>query len=130
MEKSLEGLLRSMLVEILSAEPAAADALVEELAREEIKLPAVSRLANERLDTQRLLKLLEHLVQPGLLKNKFCLFIDGVDEYDGSPQNMCDLINSIALANNVKICASSRPWNQFEAAFGSDVERKLAVHVG
>jgi hypothetical protein len=45
-----------------------------------------------------------------------CLFIDGLDEYNGDPMDTIQLFQSIAFGK-VKICLSSRPWVEFEESF-------------
>ncbi|OQV08118.1 hypothetical protein CLAIMM_12437 isoform 2 [Cladophialophora immunda] len=63
-------------------------------------------------------------VNPGN-SSKLCLFVDGLDEYHGDPLDLIKIIQNIAQIDNVKICASSRPWNCFEDAFGQDAQNKL-----
>ncbi|ORY14588.1 hypothetical protein BCR34DRAFT_479383 [Clohesyomyces aquaticus] len=48
-----------------------------------------------------------------------CFFfaIDGLDEYDGNPKELIDLILTVSKRENVKICTASRPWPVFEGAF-------------
>ena len=48
--------------------------------------------------------------------SRVCLFIDGLDEYDGDPAHTIELLKRIASID-VKICVSSRPWNEFHEAF-------------
>ncbi|KAH7357440.1 hypothetical protein BKA66DRAFT_612717 [Pyrenochaeta sp. MPI-SDFR-AT-0127] len=48
-------------------------------------------------------------------KNFFFL-IDGLDEFDGEPKEVIELILD-TVQSNVKMCVSSRPWLQFEDAF-------------
>ena len=52
-------------------------------------------------------------------KTKICLFIDGLDEFDGDHKEIISLFTGIAESSNhqVKICLSSRPWPVFEDAF-------------
>ena len=54
--------------------------------------------------------------QPIMLKN-VCFFIDGLDEYDGDHKSLIRLLRSFSRPKNIKICASSRPWNVFKRAF-------------
>jgi len=54
---------------------------------------------------------------------QLCLFIDGLDEYegdrDGGFADMIALFTQLASSSNIKICLSSRPWLVFEDAFQS-----------
>lgn len=47
---------------------------------------------------------------------KFFFLIDGLDEFDGEPKDIINLIKEAAQPN-VKICTASRPWLAFEDAF-------------
>lgn len=53
-----------------------------------------------------------------------CLFIDGLDEYDGDPADTIQLLEGI-VSDKVKICLSSRPWVEFEDAFSKLPKLKL-----
>jgi hypothetical protein len=49
-----------------------------------------------------------------------CLFIDGLDEFDGNDDSrnaVISLFKEIATYPHVKICVSSRPWLIFQDAF-------------
>lgn len=48
---------------------------------------------------------------------KVCLFIDGLDEYDGEHQTLINNCQGLLNLPNVKMCVSSRPWLVFEDAF-------------
>lgn len=47
----------------------------------------------------------------------FLLFIDGLDEFDGNKDELADLVLSLSAKPNVKICAASRPWVEFQSKF-------------
>ena len=68
------------------------------------------------------------LSQQQLLHLKFCFFIDGVDEYDGEDyKHIIDVLKNLGASPSVKICLSSRPWNIFIAAFGTDSDARLLL---
>jgi hypothetical protein len=48
---------------------------------------------------------------------KLCLFIDGLDEYEGRETDIADLFKDVVLSSQVKVCVSSRPHVAFESAF-------------
>jgi transposase len=48
---------------------------------------------------------------------KLCIFVDGLDEFDGLDADMAKLFSLAADMQNVKVCASSRPHVVFENAF-------------
>jgi hypothetical protein len=45
------------------------------------------------------------------------LFVDGLDEYVGKPEELISLFQSIVGLPNIKLCVASRPWVEFEDAF-------------
>lgn len=50
---------------------------------------------------------------------RLILFIDGLDEFDIAPVDLCQRIQSISAHRSVKVCVASRPWPQFSDAFAS-----------
>jgi len=48
---------------------------------------------------------------------RLCLFIDGLDEYEGDHTAIARLLTKIGEHEHVKICISSRPLLQFEKVF-------------
>ncbi|KAK8121837.1 hypothetical protein PG984_010507 [Apiospora sp. TS-2023a] len=58
-------------------------------------------------------------------RSKICFFIDGLDEYYGEPSDMVELTRALRSIPGVKMCLSSREWNEFEFEFGKDRTRKL-----
>jgi hypothetical protein len=57
------------------------------------------------------------LVKQKTVPMKFCLFVDGLDEYGGSHEEIADFFKSISSLSNVKACISSRPLLVYEDAF-------------
>jgi hypothetical protein len=56
---------------------------------------------------------------------KLCLFIDGLDEFEGDCYGMAELLKNIASAANIKVCVSSRPWLVLEEAFQHEASLRL-----
>ncbi len=48
---------------------------------------------------------------------RIILFIDGLDEFSGGHTTLVELLKELSHWAGVKICASSRPWNVFNDAF-------------
>lgn len=59
-------------------------------------------------------RLLSHLNQS---THRVVLFIDGLDEFDTAPVDICAKVQYIASHRNIKVCVASRPWAQFSDAF-------------
>ncbi|RFU79029.1 hypothetical protein TARUN_3158 [Trichoderma arundinaceum] len=117
-QKSQEGLFRALLLQILQQ-------------RQEL-IPVVCA---DRWDAPyedafypwSRIQLVEALQRLGSLDDarwKICLFIDGLDEYNGDHAQLIDIIRKIADSDKIKICTSSRPWLEFSDAF-EDSQWKL-----
>ncbi|KAF2236931.1 hypothetical protein EV356DRAFT_530446 [Viridothelium virens] len=48
---------------------------------------------------------------------KICLFVDGMDEFEGDPLKICDLFQELTALPQVKLVVSSRPLNKFNSHF-------------
>ena len=57
------------------------------------------------------------LAHQKIAKIRFCIFIDGLDEYDGLPNDMIPILKRLVASPSIKLCVSSRPWNEFLTAF-------------
>jgi hypothetical protein len=64
-------------------------------------------------------KLFQELVAQDKFPLKVCLFVDGLDEYDGGHGKIVELIQDISKLADVKVCISSRPLKIFEDTFRS-----------
>jgi hypothetical protein len=50
---------------------------------------------------------------------KICLFVDGLDEFDGDHEQLAELFILLSKSPSVKICVTSRPWVVFQDLFQS-----------
>ncbi|RAQ64354.1 hypothetical protein AFCA_002585 [Aspergillus flavus] len=115
MQMSLLGLLQTLLLGVLRAKP------------EYIPLVSRSRWEAHRLfamtmppwTQEEVLEALIVAIRHCAQSSKLCLFIDGLDEFEGKPEDLIALVKSFLLPN-VKVCAASRPWPVFRDAFGRD----------
>ncbi|KAK4173976.1 hypothetical protein QBC36DRAFT_389326 [Triangularia setosa] len=115
-QRSLEGLLRSLVYSILRQEPK----LISELLPE--------RIQNQDQDTPWTLQELQLVVQRASEQQsrmRICFFIDGLDEYSGDHLEICETLLQLSRSPSVKLCVSSRPWNVFEDALGNKPHLKL-----
>lgn len=122
MQKTQEGLLRSLLYQVLYRHRE----LICEL------LPEIRRPSNE-IDTENwipewnyrhLLSVFQCLIRQTAVPLKICFFIDGLDEYDGEDARGKDakignFVKELAKSNDVKVCVSSRPHLDFRHIFES-----------
>ena len=64
-------------------------------------------------------------------KYPLCLFIDGLDEYEGDSVNHWELAKSLvdwATSEDVKICVSSRPHAEYMQTFPGDAGYRVRLH--
>ena len=113
-QKSVQGLLRSVIYQILMHEPN----LLEDL------LTSLSKSGSQSLDgaralTTRWLLSVHDILLPIMAARRIyvCFFVDGLDEYDGEKDILLDWINAMAKYENVKICVSSRPEEPYRRHF-------------
>jgi hypothetical protein len=56
---------------------------------------------------------------------RLALFIDGLDEFEGTHEKLIAFVNLFRAQPGAKICVSSRPWNVFQDAFRSGPSLKM-----
>ncbi|KAG8533564.1 uncharacterized protein KY384_001304 [Bacidia gigantensis] len=89
LQKCIEGLLRSLILQMLTERPTFITSL------------------------------------KALMPASICIFVDGLDEFDGSYTAVLELIGRLSDRANVKLCLSSRPFKAFEDAFKGGPTLKL-----
>ncbi|KIW52251.1 hypothetical protein PV05_07903 [Exophiala xenobiotica] len=120
LERSQSGLLRALLYEVLRQIP---EIMPEVLGRRWDEWILDQLWTDEELQSAfRIIG--SQKVRP----IKFCFFIDGLDEYDGLSHEIAQTVLDLSATPNIKVCVASRPWNTFEAAFGSDTNSLLRLH--
>ncbi|KAF5538132.1 nacht nucleoside triphosphatase [Fusarium napiforme] len=128
MQKSQEGLLRSLLYDIFRQFP---DLIEQSCPKEWL---ATINQTQESIGhpnfwtLSELHKSIRRVANREALSGSLCFFIDGLDEYDGDHFELCRTLQDLAKSRNIKICLSSRPWPVFEEAFGSDALHKFYIH--
>lgn len=122
MQKSQEGLFRSLLHGIFQRCPEVIQKVCP------ARWAAVGRgtdiESQERHWTlDELLTAISSISSLSELATRFCIFVDGLDEYAGDHVEMCNTIQELGTrSRDIKLCVSSRPWNDFENAFGGGQE--------
>ncbi|KAF4826608.1 Vegetative incompatibility protein HET-E-1 [Colletotrichum tropicale] len=118
LQKSLEGLLRSIISQALEKFPELAEKLFPDRFER--------RMDNHNSPTmQEVERAFAHLMSPGLTDVshtpiKLVLLIDGLDEFDAGSMSLTDLsalFTAASLSTSFKAVLSSRPENAFEEAF-------------
>ncbi|KAK4213918.1 hypothetical protein QBC37DRAFT_463011 [Rhypophila decipiens] len=133
-QKSQEGLLRSILYEILEQAPSLIPKVIPGRWASAIH-PSPFYLDTKdsvRLWTLEDLELAINNVEGQLdvvdLPEKFCIFVDGLDEYTGDHAKLCQTLERLAKARCAKMCVSSRPWNVFEEHVGLVASGRIDMH--
>ncbi|CZR66947.1 uncharacterized protein PAC_16847 [Phialocephala subalpina] len=63
----------------------------------------------------QLQKAFARLIECASRQLKMCFFIDGLDEYEGDPEEIAQYFKDLSLVSeNTKFCLSSRPWPIFQ----------------
>jgi hypothetical protein len=110
LQKSIPGLLRSLLHQLLKRRLPTIDALSAQDAT----------LVYSDWTSARLISTFRKALIQYLDGNHFVfLLIDGLDEYDGDYMELLDVILGVDVLANVKICLSSRPESVLQARLGS-----------
>jgi hypothetical protein len=129
MQKSQIGLLQSILYQILKQCP--------DLARRICPLRWI-RVNQHKQDLddfdpwtlEELTETLGRLADNKDLSTRFCLLVDGLDEYDtknGEHSDLIKLLQGLARNDYIKLCVSSRAWNVFNKAFNNNSTPKLVL---
>jgi hypothetical protein len=133
MQKSLTGLIRSLLHDVLKECPD----LIREILPDywgQIKSTPWQVQSKIPLTDKEIREAFSRLISdPTLYTNHcFCFFIDGLDEYEGTyqedPKTLVELLNSWTrrAPAAIKICVSSRGYNVFMNAFAED--QRICLH--
>lgn len=114
-QTSVEGLYRTLITQILEVYPEAAPHISPRrwenvcLFNRDSKPPRITELKG----------ILTKAIQYVISTAKVCLFIDGLDEFEGDSDELEGLITwvkTLVETSPAKVCVSSRPWRVFEDA--------------
>ncbi|KPM43280.1 hypothetical protein AK830_g3266 [Neonectria ditissima] len=124
-QRSQTGLLRYLLHQLLSANPELMPSTFPELWHKLRHMTTKERI-NLSLEwtVLDLMAAFHALLDAALPRMNICLFIDGLDEFEGDHNGIVDFFKAISAGENghaIKMCLSSRPWAVFEGAFQSSV---------
>lgn len=104
LQKRTVGMLRALLYQLLEQ----VQFLIPEVMPRDLVFAWTEKLLRDAMTT-----VLDRVAST----HKVCLFIDGLDEFEGDPNTLSDLLIQWGQGKHVKICLSSRPWKIFEDTF-------------
>jgi hypothetical protein len=126
-QRSQIGLLRTLLHEILRQHrdliPIAMPSVWARAYSHAVQPTKRSR--PQQLSLGVLMEALKALIEQSVKQLRLCLFIDGLDEYEGDSTDMADLFTDLVASDNIKVCLSSRPLVPLEYAFKSSPNIRL-----
>ena len=106
LQKSQVGLLRSLILDVLSKRPQLAIVLFPDLYRSMLNGEVMD---HEEVSFIELSKAFQTLVSSNLQGVKVCFIVDGVDEYEGEHNDICEIFSQAKASSTIKILLSSRP---------------------
>ncbi|KAF5631440.1 hypothetical protein F52700_6843 [Fusarium sp. NRRL 52700] len=115
-QRSLEGLLRSLVFGILAAKPSLLKISPWSFGSASSPLPATFKLGH----------ILSSIPKNDVPVN-ICFFIDGLDEYEGDHTKLCQLIEDISSLPHVKVIVSGRPLAVFDSSLNISPEAKISM---
>ncbi|PVH78540.1 hypothetical protein DL98DRAFT_550080 [Cadophora sp. DSE1049] len=132
LQKSQAGMLRSLLLEVLTRRPFLIPVLFPDVCRSILSKQLSGPI---ELSFSELLKAFSTFVASVSNGVKVCFIIDGLDEYDGDPNELAELLSGSTNSHSVKILLSSRPIPACVQAFSNcpslrlqDLTHKDVVH--
>jgi hypothetical protein len=112
MQRSRSGLLQSILHQLIVA---LSPQVVPRIFPKRWKSSQAFGFSPESFDWAELEQALKLLVQDN--SQLYLLVVDGLDEVEGDPTDLVQLIQDLSTFPNIKMCVASRPWIVFEEAF-------------
>ncbi|KAM0361206.1 hypothetical protein ACHAO7_007491 [Fusarium culmorum] len=120
LQSSQEGLFRTLLVQLLRAHPEAIP-IVAPLRWESLCLFNLDPKGFSQIE-------LGDMFQQAIVyistRARLAMFIDGLDEFEGNCHDLISIVQR-CVESPIKICISSRPWVEFEGAFGDCPRLKM-----
>ena len=126
LQKSQEGLLRSLCFDILRQCPEILPQLCEDRWANRDALTGTKCWGLAELQ-KMLVRLQTMELKVKDERVRFFFLIDGLDEYSGNHDELLGDLRQLATSPHIKIAASSRPGNMFEDAFGKDPTKMLIM---
>lgn len=112
----LHGLVRMLLLQLCERFPSTEKQLAEKNVHEPLSNTSLNAMVTTFCSIVR------------RLPTNICIFLDGLDEYEGDYEALIQFINSIHDRTEAKICLASRPESTFERHFRSYPFIKMQDH--
>ncbi|KAK2756844.1 hypothetical protein CKAH01_17129 [Colletotrichum kahawae] len=110
LQKSQEGLLRTLLFQILSNAPQ----LISEVFPDRV---SGQFQYLESWSLEELSDAFERLQALPTIPCRILILVDGLDEYSGQGTEATEFLHAITKSPEIKVCCASRPWQEFRNAF-------------
>lgn len=116
------GLLRTLLYQLVAQRPE----ILPMIASNDWESLCLFDQCTERWSVQELHDMFFRAIETLSNDSKICLFVDGLDEFGDSHEDIISLVKDFIGGNgHVKICVASRPWNIFQTALGQKASLRL-----
>jgi len=126
-QKSLAGMLRSLIIQLLHLDEKLFNGLIDYLHRMK-KLKRIQSKLECHWTVPNLDFALEYLVSASEGHSMICFFIDGLDEFEDPQHSRNELLRrlrKLASRKHVKVCVASRPEQAFEDEYRTQRHLKL-----
>ena len=119
MQKSQNGLFRSLLHQIFSQDRNLVQEALPDLVRStrSLQYDQLLQLKHRVWSLKELKQAFCNTIKQEKLPLCYCFLIDGLDEYDGDHVELSVFLKTISTFSNVKLCLSSRPLMALEHHF-------------
>ncbi|KAF4834851.1 hypothetical protein CGCTS75_v002783 [Colletotrichum tropicale] len=121
LQKSQEGLLRTLLFQVLVECPEVIPQICAERYLDHFK-------SLESWSVEELSNAFERIQVKQQLPRRILLLVDGLDEYSGELTDLTRFLHAIASSPDIKVCCASRPWPHFVRAFNTS-PWKVEMHL-
>lgn len=117
MQRSLQGLLRSLLFQLFEQRQQLISYGCPEADDIWKVLDYEREAANTMWSIQKLKESLRNILSNPSLPVNLWVFIDGLDESEGGHDELLAFVQELVIFPCTKVCVSSRAWSIFERAF-------------
>jgi hypothetical protein len=122
-QRSQEGLLRAILFEIFRNNPKLVSLMLSSI--QLLTCIEHTEYGPYHWRFDELFNMFSTTMMRSQNTHKYAIFIDGLDEYEGDHTQLIKFLQDLKAFDNIKLCVASRPWNAFEAAFGTHEQTKI-----